>query len=97
MEYEANPKHRDPWQRGRRGSICPPGLDPNALLQASVADPSHSGKRYATDGCRPYCAQQHAEGRWHGYPEAWREVPEKLWRCWLKERVVSKKCLKEHW
>ena len=97
MQYESNPKHSEPWQRGRKGSICPPGLDPQALLDGSVVDPSQPVKRFATDGCRPYCGQQHREGLWHGYPQQWREVPQKLWRQWLKDGTVSKKCLREHW
>ena len=23
MKYESNPKHREPWQRGKRGGLCP--------------------------------------------------------------------------
>ena len=37
MEYESNPKHSDPWQRGRRGSLCPKEVRPIAekLLEGS--------------------------------------------------------------
>lgn len=97
LRYEPNPKHKEPWQRGRRGSMCPHSIDPQELLDGSVFDSSNPGKRYATDGCRPYCAQAHREDTWHGYPEQWRDVPAKIWRQWLREAVVTKKCLKEHW
>lgn len=23
LYYESNPKHTEPWQRGRKGSLCP--------------------------------------------------------------------------
>lgn len=97
MEYEPNPKHKEPWQHGKRGSLCPTGVDSQALLDASVADTSKPGKRYATDGCRAYCAQAHRTDTWHGYPEQWRQVPERIWRGWLRDEVITKKCLKEYW
>ena len=34
--YEPNPKHKEPWQRGAKGSLCPKGADASALLAASV-------------------------------------------------------------
>lgn len=97
VEYEPNPKHREPWQRGKRGSLCPTGLDTALLLNLSVQHPSNANKRFTTDGCRAYCGHQHAPGLWHGYPEAWRQVPESLWRQWVSDGVVTKRCLKEHW
>ena len=27
MRYESNPKHKEPWQRGRRGTLCPSDID----------------------------------------------------------------------
>jgi Zn-dependent peptidase ImmA (M78 family) len=75
LVYEPNPKHKEPWQRGARGSRCPKDADGPALLAASEIDPKHPGKRYATDGGQAYCGQQHLPGRWHGYPVKWREVP----------------------
>ena len=27
MRYESNPKHKQPWQSGRRGSLCPESMD----------------------------------------------------------------------
>jgi hypothetical protein len=68
--YEPNPKHKEPWQRGARGSLCPPDVDATALLATSETDPRHPGKRYATDGRRAYCGHEHALGRWHGFPSS---------------------------
>jgi hypothetical protein len=47
LRYEPNPKHKNPWQRGARGSLCPPGADGDALLAVSEPDPGHAGKRFA--------------------------------------------------
>jgi hypothetical protein len=46
LVYESNPKHSDPWQIGKRGSICEPEVRPLAanLLLTSVI---WKGKRYA--------------------------------------------------
>lgn len=71
MRYEPSPKHKEPWQPGRKGSMCPRELDEagrNALLERSV---EHGDKRYATDGRRAFEAQQHGDGVWHGYPVGW--------------------------
>lgn len=45
LTYEPNPKHKEPWQRGARGSLCPRDADGPALLAASQVDPKHEGKR----------------------------------------------------
>lgn len=95
--YEPNPKHKEPWQRGAKGSLCPIGVDASTLLAASVIDPKHPGKRFATDGNRAYCGQEHRPGRWHGYPVQWREVPATIRKDWVDSGKVSKRDLKEHW
>ncbi len=97
MRYEPNPKHKEPWQRGARGSLCPPGIDAAALLAESVADPDKPGKRYATDGTLAYCGHEHAPGCWHGFPVEWRSVPEKLRRQWLAAKLVTRRTVREHW
>jgi len=97
LVYEPNPKHKEPWQRGARGSLCPKGVDSVALLAASVADPLHPGKRYATDGERAYCGQEHLTGRWHGYPVQWKEVPAAIRRILVDKYQVSRRDLREYW
>jgi len=100
VEYEPNPKHREPWQRGRRGTLCP-NLDEavrRELLEHS--DPDGDGpeaKRYAVHEGKAYCAKPHAEGKYHGWPVKWREVPESIWRPWLKSRKVTNRDLKANW
>jgi hypothetical protein len=68
-----------------------------AAFAASDIDPRHPGKRYATDGNRAYCGQEHLPGRWHGYPVQWKEVPRAIWRQSLAENRVNKRSLKENW
>lgn len=97
LVYEPNPKHKEPWQRGARGSRCPREADGPALLAASEVDPKHPSKRYATDGDHAYCGQEHLPGRWHGYPVKWREVPPTIWREWVTGNRISKRALKENW
>jgi hypothetical protein len=95
--YEPNPKHKEPWQRGARGSLCPKDADGPALLAASQVDHKHPGKRYATDGHRAYCGQQHRPGRWHGYPVQWKEVPPAIRTSLVNEHQVSKRDIREYW
>lgn len=97
MRYEPNPKHKEPWQRGARGSLCPRDADGAALLAASEPDPNHPGKRYATDGRRAYCGHEHSPGRWHGFPIEWRKVPAKIRDGWLADRRVTKRGIREFW
>ena len=97
MRYEPNSKHKHPWQRGARGSLCPPSADGPALLQVSEPDPNRGGKRFATDGQRAYCAHEHSPGRWHGFPVEWRSVPAKLRSAWLADERVTRRDIKDFW
>lgn len=97
LRYEPNPKHKEPWQRGAQGSLCPPEADGAALLAVSEPDPDHPGKRFATDGHRAYCAHEHSPGRWHGFPVEWRTVPAKLRSAWLSDDRVTKRDLRTFW
>jgi len=94
--YESNPKHSEPWQTGKRGSLCEAEARPlaPALLSGSVL---WEGKRYAVHDGRAYCAQEHLPNRWHGYPIGWRDVPAKLRTQWVKEGRVKKRQLDLFW
>jgi hypothetical protein len=94
--YEANDKHKLPWSRGARGSLCPQ-VDAQALLGASETSMQAPGKRFATDGRRAYYGQEHAPGRWHGYPVGWKEVPQALWQKWLNEGTVKRSDIHRFW
>lgn len=95
MQYKSNPKHKEPWQRGRKGSLCPtwPASVASSMLEESVLC---CGKRYATREGRAYCAQDDGQF-WHGYPVCWMEVPEKVRREWLAKRTVSRSEMRRFW
>ena len=97
MLYEPNDKHKKPWQRGKQGSLCPRSIDSEraqTMLDASVAD---GRKRYASDGARAYCAQQHVVDHWHGYPVGWEEVPPKIRAQLVERHGVSPRDLRRYW
>lgn len=96
MNYESNPKHSEPWQRGRRGSLCPKEVRAVAaeLLAGSELV---GGKRYAVHGGRAYCAQEHRPGAWHGYPVGWKVVPPELRARWRKQSLVRSRDIKQYW
>lgn len=60
MRYEGSPKHREPWQPGRRGSLCPNDLNQSIAKQLLADSVLMGNKRYAVYQGRAYCAQQHA-------------------------------------
>ncbi len=93
MKYESNAKHSEPWQRGRRGSLCPKEVKPLAadLLAQSVL---HGSKRYATHGGKAYCAQQSVADVWHGYPVAWREVPPDVVQAWTSKDIALRRVVR---
>ncbi len=94
--YEPNEKHKLPWARGARGSLCPQ-VDAQALLNTSETTVQAPSKRFATDGCRAFCGQEHAPARWHGYPVGWKEVPEPLRQKWLNEGRVRRSDVRKFW
>ena len=96
MEYESNRKHSEPWQRGRRGSLCPKevrGIAAKLLVGSELVET----KRYAIYDGKAYCAQEDRPGIWHGYPIGWKEVPPKLRGRWRKQRRVSNRDIKKNW
>jgi hypothetical protein len=95
--YEPNPKHKEPWQRGARGSLCPRDADGPELLAGSEIDAEHPSKRYATDGTRAYCGHEHSPGRWHGFPVEWRAVPASIRNAWLADGRVSRRAVRDQW
>ena len=96
IRYESNRKHSEPWQRGRRGSLCPKEVRESALelLKNSELD---GDKRYAVHQGRAYCARQHSEDAWHGYPVGWVEVPEYIRRKSLRHGQVSRRDIRSNW
>ena len=97
MRYECNPKHKLPWQRGRKGALCPRDIDQALAQELLEKSESLEGNRYAIHQGRAYRAQQHDTDAWHGYPVGWVEVPEKLRTKWLDEGYLQRKNIREHW
>lgn len=95
--YTPNPRHKQPWQPGARGTLCPPGVDGVALFRTATVDPERPGKRYNTDGERAYCAhpdvKNPTEGQevvWHGFPVPWTTVPPTVQRQWVAEGRIAR-------
>jgi hypothetical protein len=97
MRYEGNPKHKEPWQRCRRGSLCPAEITATLAQQLLTASELVENARYATHGGIAYCARCHGDDHWHGYPVGWVEVPESLRRRWKREGRVSAQDMRQHW
>ncbi len=99
LVYEGNPKHKEPWQPGRKGSLCPTDVTlerATELLHLSVAK---GNARYAADNGRPFCARQHNSGknRWHGYPVVWKEVPAEVRQELIQKGMVAARDIKKYW
>ena len=97
MRYESNPKHKQPWQRGCSGSLCPETVDLKTARRLLSDSEPVDGKRYAVHEGRAYCAQKHGADTWHGYPVGWREVPESLRRTWLGQGRLRRRDVRKHW
>ena len=98
LRYAPNPKHKEPWQRGRRGSVCPREITEQQAQQLLNGSELIGEKRYAVHEGRPYCAQDDGIGGWHGYPVGWKEVPAALRTRWEKhERRVRKRDIDRYW
>jgi len=97
--YEGNPKHKAPWQPGRKGSLCLRDISQECaqqLLQSSVEE---GRRRYAAYLGRAFCAQLHnpAKNRWHGYPTSWKEVPAAVRRQLMDAGFVTSRDIKRYW
>ncbi len=102
MVYDGsvNDKHKHPWQRGRRGSLCPSGMSPETaqrLLDESEPTPGKDEPRWSTDGTIAYAAHEHVDGRWHGHPVGWKEVPEGLRTRWVDTGRVTGRHVRRYW
>ena len=96
MKYDSNSKHGEPWQPGRRGTLCPSDVKPHAqaILDASKPD----GKaRYGVYEGKAYCARQHQAGLWHGWPVGWKEVPEAIAQEFRREGKVRRRQQNRYW
>jgi len=96
LAYVGNPKHKQPWQPGRKGSVCPPAVDGGALLRDSVVDSWKPRSRWATDGRDAYEAKNSnvvdssGDEVWHGHPVPWSRVPPRVRKAWQSEGRLSR-------
>jgi len=97
MRYESSPKHKEPWQRGRRGVLCPREFDAEHARQLLADSEPDGDVRYAVHEGRAYCARRHGPDDWHGYPIGWIRVPERLRRRWMDEGRVRRRDIRAHW
>src|SRR5271156_2527949 len=96
MHYEPNPKHKLPWQLGRKGALCPKWSHDQALSLLKQSLPALKGnRRYATINGVAFCAQEHRPGVWHGYPIGWDAVPTKISKQWVKDGKVTRKQIRD--
>jgi hypothetical protein len=96
--YELNRKHKETWQPGRKGTLCPKWSHDLAstLLHDSV--PALKGNhRYATINGIAFCGQEHSPGKWHGYPIGWEAVPPKIVNRWRREGKITRKQIRDSW
>lgn len=104
VTYRAKEKHKEPWQPGRKGTLCTLGLDPDAhaeLLRFAaqlVADGAECGPvRYNHFRGRAYAARRRTDGSWYGYPVGFREVPQPIWRRWVAEGALRRAEVQRWW
>ncbi len=97
MKYEGNPKHKEPWQRGRRGSLCPKEV--HLPLAQKLLDSSRleGEKRFAAHDGKAYCAMEHRDGLWHGFPVGWSEVPPAARNELMQQGYVTRHDIKHNW
>lgn len=91
LVYEPNPKHKPVPSPGKHGSICPREANGLELLQSSDLV---GAKRFSTDGVDAFCARQHRENRWHGYPVSWEEVPPGVVAAWVAEGRIDRRAIR---
>jgi hypothetical protein len=97
--YEGNPKHKAPWQPGRKGSLCPPDISFERAQELLLAGVVEGRRRYMADKGRAFCAQQHnaTKNRWHGYPTSWKDVPASIRNQLVEAGFVTSRDIKRFW
>jgi hypothetical protein len=97
MVYEPNPKHKEPWQPGKKGTLCPKDLTLRQAVDLLAGSEEFGGARWAVHAGRAFKAKEHAKGRWHGWWVGWVEVPESLRHRFLRANIVRKSDIKDYW
>jgi hypothetical protein len=106
LRYVPKEKHKDPFQRGRKGALCPPAAEMPAdmaqkLLESSDPDPrAKQVERWATDGRLAYCGRPYdrkKKSEWYGFPVGWFRVPDRLRRKWIREGLAERATMYLFW
>jgi hypothetical protein len=98
LKYAPNAKHKEPWQCGRRGSLCPKDLNiKDTILLLQKESVLHGQARYAVHSGRAFKATANHQGIWHGWPVGWVEVPESLRQMWRNEDKLKKREMNRYW
>ena len=97
LAYHPNPKHKEPWQPGRKGSLCPKDITLDRAAGMLSESFHHKQQRYAVDQGRVFIGKTDNRDGWHGYPAGWREVPETVRQHFLKSKAVQNRDLSRYW
>jgi hypothetical protein len=84
MPYVGIEKHKLPWQRGRRGSLCPRSVSAEQAQELFDGSILVGKKRFAYRDGTCFAAQltRPETDEWHGYPVKWGEVPPEAKKAW---------------
>src|SRR4030042_1578354 len=96
MDYKCNPKHKEPFQPGRKGSLCPKSVKQEKAQELLDQSVEEGGHRYATLEGRAYKAIGD-KGIFHGFPIGFREVPQKVLNAWKREGKITRKQIRDGW
>ncbi len=96
LRYRSTEKHSQPWQPGRKGSLCPSEID--VLKVGELLDQSieFDNRRFAAYQGKSFVGQC-SGGVWHGYPVGWVEVPEPVRREFVASGTVRRSDQRKHW
>ena len=97
LVYTPNPKHKTPWQPGRKGSLCPKDITLKRAQEMLNESFSHKKQRYSVDSGRVFIGKQDNQGGWHGYPAGWVEVPESVRQHFENAGIVRKRDFSRNW
>ena len=98
MIYAGSPKHKEPWQRGRRGTLCPSWSRSKAQEIFDASIPSNDGNaRFGVYDGWAFAAREDGTGVWHGYPVAWNEVDTVIVNDWIRQKTVKRSQVNRRW
>jgi len=91
--YRGSPRHERTPAMGVKGTICPKGVHPQALLDSSYGCEEEAARWAVTDEGCAFCARSDNAGGWHGYPVRPSHVPIKIIRQLLHDGKLNARTL----